>query len=124
MVVVTVFFESLWSTSIGLSSTLLSLSRCGPYDAVIFRTVFCVSQWAVCFSHLPHFGLWVAEVFIDVDFIAAVFIDVYLSTLAIRFAVYFFSVSTSSQCILCRCAHRSCRLRRYLHYIAVSFLSL
>ena len=63
MVVVTVFFESLWSTSIRLSSTLLSLSRCGLHRCGLHRCGF---------------------------------IDVYLSTLAIRFAVNFFSVSTSS----------------------------
>ena len=43
MVVVTVFFESLWSTSIRLSSTLLSLSGCGLYELVIFHTVDCES---------------------------------------------------------------------------------
>ena len=43
MVVVTVFFESLWSTSMRLSSTLLSLSGCGLYVLVIFHTVDCES---------------------------------------------------------------------------------
>ncbi len=97
-----------------LSSTLWTVSRCCPNDAVIFRTVFCMSQWAVCFCHIPHFGLWVAEVLIDVDLIASVFIVVVLSMLWILFAVYFASVSSSSQCILCRCAHRPCRYRRYI----------
>jgi hypothetical protein len=41
MVVVTVFFESLWSTLISLSSTRFSLSRCGLCELVNFHTVVC-----------------------------------------------------------------------------------
>ena len=91
-----------------LSSTLLTVSPCCPYDAVIFRTVFCVSQWAVCFCHLPHFGLMVAEVFIDVDLIAAVFIDYYLSTLVFLFALTLFQ----------------CQLRRNLSCVTVLIVSV
>jgi hypothetical protein len=43
MVVVTVFYESLWSTSMRLSSTRLSLSSRGLYELVIFHTVDCES---------------------------------------------------------------------------------
>ncbi len=43
LVVVTVFVESLWSTSMRLASTLLSLSGCGRYELVIFHKVDCES---------------------------------------------------------------------------------
>jgi hypothetical protein len=43
MVVVTGFFESLWSTSMRLSLPKLSLSSCGMYELVIFHKVDCES---------------------------------------------------------------------------------
>ncbi len=43
MFVVTVFIESLLSTSISLSLPKLSLSGCGLYELVIFHTVDCES---------------------------------------------------------------------------------